>query len=502
MKRPRSALAASLALILILSVAPAIAAPVGSAAVLAPDAYEDADNDPMTAPEMPESSYHTFHETADVDWMKFTVDETGTVLILDTTRVPGRGQGDTVMRIWSGDPEGPMLLEAEDDEYDTNWGTYDELIYFVAPRADTYYVELTTDNPMAYVVRRSTGIARRIAGANRYATSVAVSQRTRSETDHPWWGTGYSPDAIIVASGENFPDALAGVVLASYHESVLLLTRQGALPAETRAEIERLGMSGYWACDDFEVIILGGLSAVSEAVENEIASLLPVTKVTRIAGDTRHGTAAEIAKAADDYWGIHPIAFIVNGRNFPDALAAGPVAAYAGGVVLTTEAGSLPAETAAVIEDLGIMDCIVVGGTSVVSDDVVDAIEALPHSPSVERIAGDDRYETAYKIATLGVDEYGMNGFSSNVDYGDWAGQSAVLVSGANFPDALSAGVMCWYMGSPMLLTPPASLSTHVETFLDEYGPFEEPAYVVGGESALTPAAFSAFNGYWKNWLP
>ncbi|HSQ21504.1 MAG TPA: DVUA0089 family protein [Coriobacteriia bacterium] len=298
MGRHRRLIAVVVAASLVLAVTPVIASAVTATAVPLPDMYEDADDVAMTAPVMPAESWHTFDTDADVDWMKFTVEDTSTPVIIDTVRVAGGGQGDMTMSLY--DAGGPMALLATDGDYDTNWGTYDEMIYFVAPEPGTYYVELTTDNPMTYILRRSTGIARRIAGDNRYATSVAVSQRLRSETDHPWWGVDYSPDAIVVASGENYPDALAGVVLASYHESVLLLTRAGTLPAETMAEIERLGQSAYWYYEDFEVIILGGETAVSADVEDEIASLRSVTKVTRIAGADRHETAALIADAADD----------------------------------------------------------------------------------------------------------------------------------------------------------------------------------------------------------
>jgi len=500
------AIAVSVAMIFTI-VGPGMASAVGSSdvgvtGVAMPDMYEDADDTTTTAPALPESSFHTFDTDGDVDWSKFTVTEADTPVILNTVRAFGAGQGDATMYVYFGEANGDMTEVTYDDDYETNWGTYDELVYFTAKEPGTYYVQMTTDNPMTYMLHRSYGIARRIAGANRYATSAAVSQLMRPETDHAWWGTGYSPDAIVVASGENFPDALAGVVLASYHESVLLLTKSGMLPAETKAEIERLGMSAYWNYDDFEVIILGGESAISEAVEEEIASLVPVTHVTRIAGDNRHETAAMIAAEEDDYYGLGTTAFIVNGRNFPDALAAGPVAAYAGGTILTTERDTLPADTADEIVDLGITDCILVGGPSVITSDVAEAIEDLPGSPTVSRLAGADRYETAYVVAQYGVDTYGMNGVASNVDYGAWDGQSMVLVSGANFPDALSAGVMCWYMGSPMLLTHPAYLSDDVMEFLDTNGPTEEPCYVVGGESALSPTAFGEFNDYWENWLP
>lgn len=494
------ALIAGLAVPGIVSATPTASGDVVPAFIPMPDAYEDADDTTMTAPALPAVSFHTA-EDGDDDWSTFTVEDTGTPIWIEATRVVGGGQGDLVMSIFVAGSGGSMTEIALDDDYETNWGTYDELIYRYIKVPGTYYVRVYSDNSMTYKLTRTEGIARRVAGANRYATSVAVSQLMRGETDHPWWGTGYSPNQIVIANGDNFPDALAGVVLASYHESVLLLTKAGTLPAETKAEIERLGMSNYWNGDEFEVLILGGESAVSKSVADQIGTLAPVTRVRRISGANRHDTAAEIAIDADDYvGGLGTTAFVVSGRNFPDALAAGPVAAAAGGVVLTTEKDTLPDETADVITQLGFTDLVLVGGASVITSDVADAIEALPGSPSVTRIAGADRYETALKVAREGVDVYGMNGVADNVDYGAWDGQSMVLVSGANFPDALSAGVMCWYMGSPMLLTNPSMLSEDVMEFLDDYGWTEEPSYLVGGEVALSPAVFNEFTGYWTNW--
>ncbi len=479
---------------------PTRASGVTPAFIPMPDAYEDADDTTSTAPALAATTMHTA-EDGDVDWSTFTIEDTATPIWLEAKRVVGGGQGDLTMSIYIAEDDGSMTQMVTDDDYDTNWGTYDELIYRYMKSPGTYYLAVTADNPMTYKLTRTEGIARRVAGANRYATSVAVSQLMRSETDHPWWGTGYSPNQIVIANGDNFPDALAGVVLASYHESVLLLTKAGTLPPETKAEIERLGMSNYWNGDEFEVLILGGESAVSKSVADQIGALAPVTRVRRISGANRHDTAAEIAIDADDYvGGLGTTAFVVSGRNFPDALAAGPVAAAAGGVVLTTEKDTLPEETADVITQLGFTDLVLVGGASVITSDVADAIEALPGSPSVTRIAGADRYETALKVAREGVDVYGMNGVADNVDYGAWDGQSMVLVSGANFPDALSAGVMCWYMGSPILLTNPSHLSEDVVEFLDEYGWTEEPSYLIGGEAAVSRAVFDEFTGYWTNW--
>jgi len=382
------ALVAGLAVPGIVSATPAATGDVGAASVVMPDGYEEADDSTTTAPALAATTLHTA-EDGDDDWSTFTVEETATPIWLEANRVAGGGQGDLTMTVFRAEDDGSMTEVIIDDDYNTNWGTYDELIYRYIKVPGKYYIQVRSDNSMTYVLSRTEGIARRIAGNNRYATSVAVSNLMRRETDHAWWGAGYSPAQIVIASGENFPDALAGVVLASYHESVLLLTRAGSLPAETKAEIERLGESAYWNNDELEVLILGGESAVSEDVADEIAALRPVTRVRRIAGVNRHGTSAQIAIDADDYvGGLGTTAFLVNGRNFPDALSAGPVAAYANGAVLTTEKDTLPKETADVITQLGFTDVVLVGGASVITSDVADAIDALPGSPAVSRIAG------------------------------------------------------------------------------------------------------------------
>lgn len=95
----------------------------------------------------------------------------------------------------------------------------------------------------------------RIAGNNRYETAVAVSQ------------TAYPNGATVayIVSGTTFPDALTAAPLTK--NGPLLLTHPDRLPPETAAEIKRLGAT--------KIVIVGGLSAVSASVENELKKLVP-----------------------------------------------------------------------------------------------------------------------------------------------------------------------------------------------------------------------------------
>src|SRR5690606_35424745 len=102
------------------------------------------------------------------------------------------------------------------------------------------------------------GTVTRIAGANRYLTAVELSQ------------SAFGPDnvdAVYLATGGNFPDALAAGAPAALTGTPILLTTQVALPEVTRDEILRLQ-------PEF-VFLLGGPGAVSEGVEAEVDALVP-----------------------------------------------------------------------------------------------------------------------------------------------------------------------------------------------------------------------------------
>lgn len=211
----------------------------------------------------------------------------------------------------------------------------------------------------------------RHSGDNRYETAVEISKAG--------WEAG--SDVVIIARGDNFADALAGVPLAHKFMAPVLLTRPKALPEATLAEIQRLGAS--------QVYILGKEGAVSAAIETQLADL--GLAVLRIGGDNRYDTAAKIARELAP--GGTGTAFVVYGQNFPDALAAASYAAAGGHPILLTGTDTLHQLTAQALEDLGVENTFVVGGTGVISNRVMAEL------PNPERIAGKNRYLTALALA-------------------------------------------------------------------------------------------------------
>lgn len=104
----------------------------------------------------------------------------------------------------------------------------------------------------------TSGSVTRLAGADRYATSVAIS---RSAYGAP------GSDAAFVATGTTFPDGLAGGPVAALVPGPLLLVAPTRLPAGVAGELQRLTPD--------RVIILGGSGAVSDGVVRAIDAALP-----------------------------------------------------------------------------------------------------------------------------------------------------------------------------------------------------------------------------------
>lgn len=471
-------------------------------AVFAPDAYEPDDTFATAYEYDPAVDGNTFYSVrtfdgtntyavdADdpVDYVAVTVEDTGTPIWVETMYLDGRW--DSYVYIYAEDAADETDFLASYDDNDFFWNTYSESAYFIAPEPGTYYVGIQNRGYTAkYELFITVGDARRVAGANRYATAAAVSRLQWDNTNSPYYGTGYGPEYIVVANGINPADALTGGALAAQLEGVLLLTEPNKLPVETRSEIMRLATSLYWYDDDVTVLVLGGKSAVSDAVFKQLQQIPYINDVQRIAGSTRFETAAEIAAMTADLGSVGTTAYVVNGYAPADALAVAPVAAWDYAPVLLTNVNDVPDATMGWLAANGITDVIVVGGTGVVGTAAFDELDALYN---VTRISGDNRYETATAIASYGVDTVGMTP------------ELATLVSGESFADALSAAPLSWWTGGPVLLTTPASLHPAVVEYFEDQGIIGSTyydgigCYVLGGTSAVSDSAYKAFRDLYK----
>lgn len=295
----------------------------------------------------------------------------------------------------------------------------------------------------------------RISGDTRYSTAIAVSQDAFPN----------GADTVVLATGEDWPDALCASALSGAVVGPVLLTGPDAIPEEVAAEIERLG-ARY-------VYIVGGTGAVSGAVEDELYDLVD-GYVFRLAGADRYATSRAVAARVIDILGetYSGEALVATGGNYPDALAGAPLAAGLDRPVLLTRPDSvyLPSDTTGVM---------ILGGTGAVSPAVEAYIEGKLGADAVERVGGANRYETAAMIAQAGVDAGLM-----------WNGVG--IASGESFPDALAGGSAAGLQRSVMLLTTPDVLNTHTGAALDANKAEIQAVRFFGGTGALSAAVASA----------
>jgi putative cell wall-binding protein len=215
---------------------------------------------------------------------------------------------------------------------------------------------------------------------------------------------------------------------------------------------------------------------------------------TRLSGEDRFASSGEVAKAvcaaaedANDKVDV----IVVNGRNFPDGLAASSLAGNGTGfgAIVLTEADELPASTVAALDHLsldancGIDTLTIVGGTSAVSAAVQAALltwaTAKANVPAPTRVSGDDRYATAVEVAKKITSTH------------------AILVTGENYPDALAAGVLSYHQGWPILLNSGSSLRPEVKAYIEAN---ITTVVIVGGPSAVPASIETELNSMNKSY--
>jgi hypothetical protein len=322
----------------------------------------------------------------------------------------------------------------------------------------------------------------RYRGSNRYETAVCASFWTWYDHDHPDPDENFLAEAVVLARGDAFPDALAGGPLASHVQGPLLLTRPDALPAEVSTEIRRVLPPGGL------IYLLGGTSSISGTVQSQLQSAGFTTK--RLRGATRYETAIAIAEELPDTSNF----FFANGRDFPDALGAATAAAALSlaarldenpatrpFAVLLTSDESMPAATSdfatARRDQFEGWTLYTAGGRANRA-----AAAAFGARELAARFVGPDRYATAAAIAE-GV-------FTDNS--GALVGTGAGLATGQTFPDGLSASATLALFAEPLLLTRTERLSDPTGTFLANHAGEAGFLDVFGGTTTVSDAAVNA----------
>lgn len=293
----------------------------------------------------------------------------------------------------------------------------------------------------------------RTEGDDRYGTALAASEEAFPD----------GAPAVVIASGQNWPDAAGGAALAAAKGAPILLTRKDQLPPGLLAEVRRLGAK--------EAIVLGSEAAVGREVFDALVSELGTGKVARTGGRDRYETAQLIAKATVALLGpgYDGTCFMATGGNFPDALAASPLAGAKGWPMLLASPAGPSASTLKAMDAIGVKKVLVLGDTAAVPAGVESALEGR----AALRLGGPNRYETAKRVAAYGVSEAGLS----------W--DKVAIATGEDFPDALAGGVLQARERSVILLTPGAFLHAAPKGALTANKAAIRSVRFLGGEAAI-----------------
>ncbi len=301
------------------------------------------------------------------------------------------------------------------------------------------------------------GTVTRISGADRYHTAAAIS------------AANFAPGVPVayIATGTNFPDALAGAVVAAIGTGPMLLVPGGSIPPVVAAELTRLAPG--------RIVVLGGASVISDGLAAALAGYTG-GGVTRISGADRYQTAAAISTA--NFAPGVPVAYIATGLKFPDALAGAVVAAIGPGPMLLVPGDSVPSSVAAELTRLAPGRIVLLGGPSVISSGVEAALVGYTGG-GVTRLSGANRYDTSAAISAAS--------FAPDVSV-------VYVATGLKFPDALAGAVVAAMGPGPMLLIPGGSIPPAVAAELARLSPGR--IVILGGVSVISDSVETALAGY------
>ena len=191
-----------------------------------------------------------------------------------------------------------------------------------------------------------------------------------------------------------------------------------------------------------------------------------------LAGSNRHSTAVQVSQKG---WSSAENVVLVNDSAIADALAATPLAEELNAPILLTGKNKLNSTTKSEIERLGAQNVYLIGGESVLSDDLSAEISGITY-----RISGSSREKTALAIAKK-INE--LNPVKT----------IAVVNGTTGLADAVSIASVAAEKDMAIILSNPKSGISASKDFINSIG--VEKSYVIGGDKAVSDYVMSSLPG-------
>lgn len=313
---------------------------------------------------------------------------------------------------------------------------------FIAP-----YAEVTVKGEEKPAVKEEDV---RVSGDTRYDTAYKNADALKKQLGLEMF------DSAVVACGTNYPDALSSAYLAKVKNAPLLLSEA----REVNGTVDYIRKN---VTKGKTVYLVGGADVLPEQIKTILGSDYDVK---RLEGEDRFLTNLAVLKEANVN---NEDVMICSGLGYADALSA---AATGKPVMLVGKA--LTEEQKAYLAGINPAKFYIVGGSDVVSDRVKAELETMR---SVERISGEDRYETALNVAKK---------------FFDMTSSTVVIATGDGFADGLVGSVTAIANNAPLLLANRNNIKGVAE-FVKETG--AKRSIVMGGADVISNEAVKVMMG-------
>lgn len=316
---------------------------------------------------------------------------------------------------------------------------------------------------------------KRLWGQDRYETATKIADELASQLNISF-SSGQQFQAVVLASGNNWPDAIAGAPLARQYNAPILLLN--TTPADSQTTWNYLNAH---VSKNAKVFILGGTGVVPTTFTDYLVTLGYVrANVEQLGGADRNETSLLIAKKLNNKMGM---AYLVSDSNFYDALSiASSAANYQSPILLTSISNGLTTAQRAFCDTFKIYN----GNSPLVTvGELGSSIAQIYPNAALNIVSGNNRYDTNNKLERWHARD-----------------TSIFLATGLDYPDALAGAVLAGtlYWGGFIVLTDSHVLQPETNTELNDLAYFEHnperwpnasdrfypTLYVLGGAGAVS----------------
>ena len=284
----------------------------------------------------------------------------------------------------------------------------------------------------------------RLYGNNRYDTAIKIADKLKTLRGIENFST------VVLADGQNFPDALCSAYLANSLNAPIILINEKNANTVTEYINKNLSENG-------KILVLGGENAISSSLLSALNG-----ECTRISGQNRYETNMKILEALTTE--VKEL-LVCTGNSYADSLSASAV-----DIPILLVKDALTDAQIEYLKKAGLEKIYIIGGNRAVNAAVEKQIKKYAE---VERIAGANRFATSLSVAQT---------FFPEAD-------NAVLSYSHNFPDGLCGGTLANALNCPVLLG-----RTNDTILVKPY--FEENAIlkttVLGGETLINNKSVTA----------